>query len=493
MTAARSATEPLWRAAEAAQAVSGQCASDWRAYGVSIDSRSVAEGDLFIALRGPSNDGHRFAADALGRGAAAVMADHVPEGVSPDAPLLLVKDTQAGLEGLGVAARARTAAKIIAVTGSAGKTGSKEMLRLALGRQGRAHASEASYNNMWGVPLSLARMPRATDFGIFEIGMNHSGEITPLTRFVRPHAAIITTIAPAHAGNFNSLTEIAEAKSEVFLGLAPGGMAIINQDSPFYDLMSQRALDAGAAQVLGFGSAPGAAARLIKAVHHADCSCVYAEILGLPLTCKIGFSGAHWVMNSLAALTAIQVIGGDLALAALALAGMRPLDGRGRRHYLPVADGVYTLIDESYNANPASMQATLQNLSGQMTEGRGRRIAVLGDMAELGADAQRYHTDLAQVIMDGGIHLTYTAGLLMQALHDALPVHLRGAHAASAGALIAPLAEALRPGDVVVVKGSNSSGMGKIVKGLLASGGADRNMATQRAAGQKQGESRDAV
>ncbi|MCK9993217.1 MAG: UDP-N-acetylmuramoyl-tripeptide--D-alanyl-D-alanine ligase, partial [Alphaproteobacteria bacterium] len=219
MTAARSATEPLWRADEAAVAVSGQSASDWRAYGVSIDSRSLAEGDLFIALRGPSNDGHRFAADALGRGAAAVMADHVPEGISPDAPLLLVKDTQAGLEGLGVAARARTAAKIIAVTGSAGKTGSKEMLRLALGRQARTHASEASYNNMWGVPLSLARMPRATEFGIFEIGMNHSGEITPLTKQVRPHAAIITTIAPAHVGHFNSLTEIAEAKSEIFLGL----------------------------------------------------------------------------------------------------------------------------------------------------------------------------------------------------------------------------------------------------------------------------------
>ncbi len=476
MAAAKGVTQPLWTAALAAAAVSGRSIGGWQAAGVSIDSRSVAEGDLFVALRGPSNDGHAFAADALARGAAAAMVDHVPDGVAADAPLLLVADTQAGLEALGVAARARTAARIIAVTGSAGKTGSKEMLRTALGRQARTHASEASYNNMWGVPLSLARMPGATEFGVFEIGMNHAGEITPLTKFVRPHAAIVTTIAPAHVGHFNSLTEIAEAKSEIFLGLEPGGVAIINQDSAFFDLLQQRAKDAGAAQVLGFGTAADAAARLVKAVHHADCSCVYAEICGQPLTYKIGFSGAHWVMNSLAVLTAIQVLGGDLALAAIALAGMRPLAGRGRRHYLPIADGVFTLIDESYNANPGSMQAALLNLSGQMTEGRGRRIAVLGDMGELGQDTARYHRELAQVIEDGRIQQTFTAGAQMQVLHDALPLNLRAVHGASADALIAPLRDALRPGDVVMVKGSNYTGMGKIVKALLALQGADRQL-----------------
>ncbi|MGK2873823.1 MAG: UDP-N-acetylmuramoylalanyl-D-glutamyl-2,6-diaminopimelate--D-alanyl-D-alanine ligase [Alphaproteobacteria bacterium] len=474
MANADGVTESLWTAAPAAAAVSGRCVGEWQATGVSIDSRSIAGGDLFIALRGPANNGHDFVADALARGAAAAMVDHVPEGVAADAPLLLVADTQTGLESLGAAARARTAAKVVAITGSAGKTGSKEMLRVALERQARTHASEASYNNMWGVPLSLARMPRATEFGVFEIGMNHAGEITPLTKLARPHAAIVTTIAPAHVGHFNSLTEIAEAKSEIFLGLEPGGLAIINQDSAFFDLLSRRAKDAGAARVLGFGSAADSAARLIKAVHHADCSCVYAEICGQPLTYKIGFSGAHWVMNSLATLTAVQVLGGDLALAAIALAGMHPLAGRGRRHYLPVADGVFTLIDESYNANPGSMQAALLNLSGQMTEGRGRRIAVLGDMAELGQDSARYHSELAQVIEDGRIQQTFTAGTQMQVLHDALPLKLRAAHAADANALIAPLREALRPGDVVVVKGSYSSGMGKIVKALLALAGTDQ-------------------
>ncbi len=462
------ASEPLWTASDAAAATSARSTGAWQASGVSIDSRSVTKGDLFIALRGPANDGHAFASAALASGAAAAMVDHVPDGVAADAPLLLVTDTQAGLEALGAAARARTSAKIIAVTGSAGKTGSKEMLRLALERQARTHASAESYNNMWGVPLSLARMPRATEYGVFEIGMNHSGEITPLTRLARPHAAIITTIAPAHVGHFNSLTEIAEAKSEIFLGVEPGGVAIINQDSAFFDLMSRRAKEAGIRQVLGFGSAPDAAARLIKAVHHADCSCVYAEICGQPLTYKIGFSGAHWVMNSLAVLTAVQALGGDLALAAIALAGMRPLAGRGRRHTLPIADGVFTLIDESYNANPGSMQAALLSLSGQMTQGRGRRIAVLGDMGELGQDAARYHRELAQVIIDGRIQQTFTAGEHMQVLHDALPLNLRARHESDADSLIAPLRDALRPGDVVMVKGSNSTGMGKIVKALLA-------------------------
>ncbi len=493
MAEARGATEPLWTAALAAAAASGRSIGEWQATGVSIDSRSVAEGDLFIALRGPSNDGHAFVADALARGAVAAMVDHVPDGVAIGAPLLLVTDTQIGLEALGAAARARTAAKIVAVTGSAGKTGSKEMLRMALGRQARTHASEASYNNMWGVPLSLARMPRATEFGVFEIGMNHAGEITPLTKQARPHAAIITTIAPAHVGHFNSLREIAEAKSEIFLGLEPGGVAIINHDSAFFDLMSRRAKDAGVAQVLGFGMAADSAARLIKAVHHADCSCIYAEICGQPLTYKIGFSGAHWVMNSLAVLTAVKVLGGDLALAAIALAGMRPLAGRGRRHYLPIADGVFTLIDESYNANPGSMQAALLNLSGQMTEGRGRKIAVLGDMAELGEGSADYHRELAQVIEDGRIQQTFTAGAQMQVLHDALPLNLRAVHAADADALIAPLRDALRPGDVVVVKGSYSSGMGKIVKALLALEGADRQMSGAGLSPSKLEDGRDAV
>lgn len=473
MAASRNLAPPLWTAAEAATAA-GRSVGDWQACGVAIDSRSINKGDLFVALRGPERDGHAFVADALAKGAAAAMVDHVPEGVPRDAPLLLVDDTQAGLEALGAAARARTQAKIVAVTGSAGKTGTKEMLRLALARQARTHASEASYNNMWGVPLSLARLQRANEYGVFEIGMNHPGEITPLTKLVRPHAAIVTTVAPAHIGNFDSLTAIAEAKAEIFLGLEPGGVAIIHQDNAFFELLSERAREAGAAQVIGFGAANGAAARLIKAVHHTDCSCVLAEICGQALTYKIGFAGAHWVMNSLAVLSAVHVLGGDLALATLAMAEMIPLAGRGRRHQLSVADGVYTLIDESYNANPASMQAALVNLSGQMTDGRGRRIAVLGDMAELGENSERYHRELADVLADNRIQLVFTAGAQSQVLHSVLPPNMRGHNAADADGLITPLHETLRPGDVVMVKGSFSSGMGKIVKALLAHERAER-------------------
>lgn len=461
---------PLWSAQEAALATGGVAGGDWRANDVSIDSRSCGPGDLFVALRGDARDGHLFVADALARGAVAAMVDHLPSGVSSDAPLLKVGDTLAALNGLAARARTRCAARIVAVTGSAGKTGSKEMLVAALARQARAHASSASYNNHWGVPLSLARMPRDTEFGVFEIGMNHAGEITPLSKLVRPDVAIITTIAPAHAGHFNSLAEIAEAKAEIFSGLAPGGVAIINRDSEFFDLLALRA--AGAGQVIGFGAGPQAQARLIKAAHHADCSCIAAEICGQKLTYKIGLPGEHWAMNSLAVLAAVSALGADLALAALSLGEMQPLAGRGRRYQLPVGDGNFTLIDESYNANPGSMAAALRSLAGQIAHGRGRRIAVLGDMAELGEAAPRYHADLASQILGGGIELTFTAGPQMRALADALPAALLGAHAASAGALAPLLAQALRPGDVVMVKGSNSSGMRAVVSALLERDGA---------------------
>lgn len=470
------AIEPLWDSEEAASACAGRSQGRWQAKDVSIDSRSITRGALFIAVRGVSGDGHAFVADALKKGAAAAMVDHVPEGVAQDAPLLMVRDTQAGLEALAAAARARSAAQIVAVTGSAGKTGTKEMLRAAFARQGMTHASQASYNNLWGVPLSLARMPRETEFGVFEIGMNHAGEITPLTKIVRPHAALVTTIAPAHIGNFESLAAIAEAKAEIFSGLAPGGVAVINQDSPHFDLLARRARAAGAAKVIGFGASPEAQARLVKAVHHAECSCVLAEICGQPLTCKIGLSGNHWTMNALAVLAVVQALGGDIALAGLALSELMPLAGRGRRHQLRIADGVFTLIDESYNANPASMQAALQNLSGHMTQGRGRRIAVLGDMGELGEESGKYHRELAGVIADSRIQLTFSAGREMRFLHDSLPHELRGTHAEDSAGLIAPLCEALRPGDVVMVKGSNSGNMGKIVKGLLAFGDADHRV-----------------
>lgn len=463
----------LWRSAEAARATGGTATTDWAANDVSIDSRTGAPGALFIALHGESRDGHAFVADALARGAAAAMVERIPEGVASNAPLLRVGDTLQALNALGAAARARCAARIVAVTGSAGKTGTKEMLRAAFARQARTHASAASYNNQWGVPLSLARMPDSTEFGVFEIGMNHAGEITPLSKLVRPDVAIVTTIAPAHAGHFDSLTGIALAKAEIFIGLQPGGTAIINRDNPFFDLLAARARDAGAAKIIGFGKAPQATAHLIKAAHHSDCSCITAEIAGQALTYKIGMPGEHWAMNSLAVLAAVQAMGGDLALSALALGEMKPLAGRGQRYQLPVADGVFTLIDESYNANPGSMQAALISLAGQRIEGRGRRIAVLGAMLELGEGSEGYHKELAEEIIKAGIDLAFTAGAPARVLFDALPPELRGAHAETATPLIREVLNSLRPGDVVMVKGSNSSGMGAIVKAMLALNGGD--------------------
>lgn len=473
----------LWHAAEAAQATGGSVTAGWVANDVSIDSRTSRPGALFIALRGDARDGHAFVADAMARGAAAAMVEHVPDGVSADAPLLCVDDTLEALNALGAAARARCPARIVAVTGSAGKTGTKEMLRAALQRQARTHASAASYNNHWGVPLSLARMPRDAQFGVFELGMNHAGEITPLSKLVRPDAAIITTIAPAHAGNFNALAGIALAKSEIFLGLQPAGVAIINRDNAFFDLLAARARDAGAGQVIGFGRSSQAAARLIKAAHHPDCSCIAAEIGGQALTYKIGMPGEHWAMNSLAVLAAVQALGGDLALAAMALGEIKPLAGRGQRHHLPLADGFFTLIDESYNANPGSMRAALSGLAGQNTGGRGRRVAVLGAMAELGSESDRYHLELAQAIISGGIDLVFAAGPQMRLLFDALPAHLRGAHATSAGELAPEVIDCLRSGDVLMVKGSNSSGMGVVVEALLARHGGDAPVQPVAAAG----------
>ncbi len=461
------ARDSLWSAVEAARATGGNANSQWVANDISIDSRGGEPGALFIALRGESRDGHAFAADALARGAVAAMVDHQPEGLAAGAPLLQVGDTLAGLNALAVAARSRCAARIVGITGSAGKTGAKEMLLAAFSRQARAHASAASYNNQWGVPLSLSRMPRDTQFAAFEIGMNHAGEITPLTKLVRPDAAIITTIAPAHIGHFKSVADIAEAKAEIFLGLRPDGVAIINRDNEYFDLLASRARDAGVKNIVGFGKSTQATARLIKAVHHSDCSCISAQIGGQPITYKIGFPGDHWAMNSLAVLAAVIAVGGDLALAALALGELTPLAGRGRRYQLPIADGSFTLIDESYNANPGSMHAALKSLASQSIQGRGRRIAVLGDMGELGEETARYHRDLAPDITGGDIHLTFTTGTHTQELVQMLPIESRGGHAPNAGALGELLLLSLRPGDVVMVKGSNYTGMGAVVKALL--------------------------
>jgi UDP-N-acetylmuramoyl-tripeptide--D-alanyl-D-alanine ligase len=459
---------PLWTASEAEAATGGRATRDWTAAGVSIDSRSIGPGDLFVALTGPNFDGHDFVADALAKGAVAAVVARLPPGVSEVAPLLLVGDTMTALEALGRASRRRCAAQIIGVTGSVGKTGTKEALRRALERQGAAFASAGSLNNQWGVPLSLARMPRETQWGIFEMGMNHPGEIEALSRLVCPDVAVITTVEPVHLGQFPSVEAIADAKAEIFAGMEPRGAAVLNRDNVHFDRLADAARGRGIARILGFGAHPEAAVRLIDHHLYATASAVTASVMGEIVDYCIAIPGQHWVMNSLAVLGAVKAARGDVGAAAAAMSSLRPLDGRGRRHKIAVADGAAELIDESYNASPASMRAALAVL-GAMIPGKGaRRIAVLGDMLELGEDARRLHAELAQPLVEEGISLVFTVGPNMRALYDALPKRMRGGHAASAAEMAEIIARRVRPGDIVTVKGSHGSRMTAVVQRLLA-------------------------
>jgi UDP-N-acetylmuramoyl-tripeptide--D-alanyl-D-alanine ligase len=386
---------PLWTAENAVRATGGCGPVNWAASGVSIDTRSLDPGDLFVALHGPNHDGHDFVAAAFERGAAAALIDREIAGAPPAGPLLRVDDTLAGLAALGAFARRRVRARVVGVTGSVGKTGTKEALRLALGACGSTFASAGGLNNHWGVPLSLARVPAEVDFAVFEIGMNHPGEIAALTRLVRPHIAVITTIAPAHLGFFRSLEEIADAKAEIFLGLEPDSTAVLNRDSPYYPRLADAAKAAGAAQILGFGADCQAEIRLVDYVSEPGGSTVQAMVAGRGLRFRLNVPGRHWVMNALAVLGATFAAGCDLERAAAALADVTALPGRGRHHELPWRAGTLTLIDESYNASPASMLAALAVLGAIAPQAGGRRIAVLGDMLELGDNAEHFHRELA--------------------------------------------------------------------------------------------------
>jgi UDP-N-acetylmuramoyl-tripeptide--D-alanyl-D-alanine ligase len=436
--------------------------------GLSIDTRTVARGEAFFAIRGDARDGHDFVPAALTAGAGlAVVAQDRRADLPDDAPLLVVRDVLEALRDLARAARSRSPAKIVAVTGSVGKTGTKEALRLALGASGPTHASAASYNNHWGVPLSLARLPESARYAVFEIGMNHAGEITPLTRLVRPHVAIVTNVEPVHLEFFGTVEAIADAKAEIFLGLEPGGTAVINRDGPHYRRLAQAATAAGAARVLSFGEDERAEARLLNVALQADSSTVQARILGAEVTYKLGAPGRHVVVNSLAVLAAASLAGADLALAALALAGLAPPTGRGQRIALMLpGGGSALLIDESYNANPASMRAALAVLGQAATGRRGRRIAVLGDMLELGPAGADLHRGLIDAVLGHGIDLVFCAGPLMRNLWESLSSERRGGYAESAAALESQVVAALRDGDTVMVKGSLGSRMGPIAKAL---------------------------
>jgi UDP-N-acetylmuramoyl-tripeptide--D-alanyl-D-alanine ligase len=440
--------------------------------GISIDSRTITPGEAYFAIKGDVHDGHDFVAAALkaGAGLAVVAADRVAarrDVFGQDAPLIIVDDVLAALRDLAAAARARSEARIVAVTGSVGKTSTKEALALALGADGETHASAASFNNHWGVPLSLARLPQSARYAVFEIGMNHAGEITPLVRLVRPHVAIVTTVEPVHLEFFSSVAAIADAKAEVFLGLEAGGAALLNRDNPQYQRLKRRAVEAGVGRILSFGENARADARLVKCALQAAGSTVEARILGVPVAYKVGAPGKHLVMNSLAVLAAASLCGADLARAALALARQAPAAGRGTRITLELPDGPALLIDESYNANPTSMRAALSLLGQTLLGPRGRRIAVLGDMLELGPAGADLHRGLVESIGENEVDLVYCAGPLMASLWQALPSGSRGGYANSAAELEPQVLAAIRSGDAVMVKASAGSRMGPIVKALV--------------------------
>ncbi len=460
----------LWTSETADKATGGKSTRTWQSDGVSIDSRTVETGDLFIALQGPNFDGHDYAAAALRAGAAAAVVSRRPNDVSDDAALLVVDDTMTALEGLGRAGRARIQARVTAITGSVGKTGTKEALKRALEGQAATYASLGNLNNHWGAPLSLARMPSDTGYAILELGMNHAGEIAPLSKLVRPHVAIITTVEAVHLEYFNSVAEIADAKSEIFVGFEPDGTAIINRDNPHYERMRAAAEAAGAARIMTFGVHREADARLINLVQHPTCNCISADIDGQAVTYKVGAPGRHWAMNSLAVLTAVRALDADLGLAALALADMAPSKGRGRRHRVDMPAGSFHVIDESYNASPVAMRAALELLGAAAPAARGRRIAVLGDMLELGESAPQLHAELAEDLLANRVDLLFACGPHMAHLYDAVPRNRRGAYAPDAEQLLNGVLAEVRPGDVVMVKGSLGSRMQPIVQALLDRG-----------------------
>ncbi len=479
---------PLWTAHETAAATGGKPSAPFGATGVSIDTRSLQPGDLFVALKGPNHDGHDHVEKAFAAGAAAAMVSR--EIANATGPLLVVRDTQNALEALGHAGRMRSRARVAAVTGSVGKTSTKEALKLALDIGGKphkpTHASAASFNNHIGVPLTLARLPADADYAVIEIGMNHMGEITPLVRMARPNVTIVTTVEAVHIENFpDGIDGVAAAKAEIFNGFEPGsraGVAILNRDNRFFDLLSRRAKARGAHRVISFGAHAEAEYRLNGLQADAEGSLVTASIQGQTMTYRIAAPGRHWALNTLAVLAATTIFGVNVSAAAASFEKLTPPKGRGQRHTIHLHDGAAELIDDSYNASPASMRAGFDVLRDARPGTGGRRLAVLGDMLELGIEAPALHAGLAEPLVANKIDLVFTCGPHMLGLHDALPSDKRGGHAASSEALLPLVRAALRPGDVVLVKGSYGSRMGRIVDALLAGANGNGNRPTGRAA-----------
>ena len=447
-------TRPLWTAEEVAVATGGRIeGAGFAATGVNFDSREIQPGDLFVALRGEARDGHDFAPMAFERGAAAVLGERPVEG----GPVVVVPDSLKALEALGAAARDRAPQiRRGAVTGSVGKTSVTQAIRAGLDLAGPAHGSVKSYNNHIGVPLTLARMPADAHRAVFEIGMNAPGEIGPLARMVQPHAACITTVGPVHIENFaDGETGVAKAKAEIFEGLGPGGLAVINGDIRWFEPLRQMALHAGA-RVASFGSDETADARLLDFQPEAGGARVAARIWGQDHVFTLRQSGFHWGLNSLAVILMLDALDVPMDTALAALSEFEPLAGRGRVRSVQVAGGAFTLIDESYNANPLSMRAALLSLGARPAPG-GRRIVALTDMLELGDQAEALHAGLAENVEAAEVDLVFAAGPQMKALFEAVTPERRGAWAPAAAELAPVLAAEARPGDIIMVKGSNGS------------------------------------
>ncbi len=470
-------TGPLWTAEAAAQATGGQNTGDWAVGGISIDSRDITPADLFVALT-DQRDGHDFVAAAFENGAAAAMVSRVPDGLPADVPLLIVPDVLQGLRDLAAAARARTQARVVAVTGSAGKTSTKEMLRTVLERQGKTHAAERSFNNHWGVPLTLARMPEDTDFAVIEIGMNHPGEIAPLAKLTRPDVAMITTIAPAHLEAFHDLAGIAAEKSAIYQGLSESdGVAVVCADVPdeAYNVLDTSL--PGDLRRFWYGSETDNPWHLIDFKQHPDCAVIHARLnTSGEITFKLSAPGRHFAMNAIGVLAAVEALGADPIIAAHDLARWEPPEGRGKRETIVLDivhdDQSFDLIDDAFNANPASMQAALEVLAacrpvdGQGRVAHGRRIAILGDMLELGADETRMHAGLAELKPMKTLDTVHTVGPRMAALHSALNAKRQGRHFETAEQASAAAHGLVDAGDVVLIKGSKGSRVSLVVDAL---------------------------
>ena len=464
----------LWTSAEAVAATGGEARGDWTVDGVSIDTRSLQPGDLFVALT-DVRDGHDFVAQALAKGAGAAMVSRLPDGVADDAPLLLVPDVLAALGDLGRSARARTNARVVGVTGSVGKTSTKDMLRAVLGGQGRTHVAEGSYNNHWGVPLTLARMPVDTDFAVIEIGMNHPGEIAPLARMARPHVAMITTVAAAHLEAFDNIEGIAREKASIFDGLEPGGVAVINADLPVTPILLAAARAAGAS-ILQFGVSETADYRIDDVQLAQDTTIIQGNLHGESILFKINSPGRHFAQNALGVLAVAEALGADIALASCDLANWAPSLGRGAREtvVLDIVDDHLTvqLLDDAFNANPTSMAAALEVLvASRTTDGvgrvsAGRRIAILGDMLELGTDEARMHEEIAGLEPMKSVTQVHCVGPLMRGLHERLPERQRGEWHETADLLAARVHTIVDAGDVILVKGSKGSKVSLVVDAI---------------------------